>query len=316
MYVCMFACTYSCTRVCIFANHMWTTLRICVSYIYTDLGMSGAYASLFACLVLCVFLWIFSSFVNFSIFCIDMVKRRKMLKTTFVCQSHWSFGCITAPNPAGTLHSPARSAPTRITLFSLAQFTRICWKTDDWWEGARSHKAKHGASAAFWNPRASRLRRISWVIISKNWTQTSPFHMCDFLFVCIMCKVPAYSLLSSLTSWSPSCPSPNDMKAGPSSPSAQLIVVVVRGLRHPWHVTEVPYAPSWVSLDSHKSFLSFFVPAHNGGVKNQHGMLQMLCPLIFVNGSYTSYISCIYIYIYTQILIDWCSYIFIGHLKG
>ena len=50
--------------------------------------MSGAYASLFACLVLCVFLWIFSSFVNFSIFCIDMVKRRKMLKTTFVCQSH------------------------------------------------------------------------------------------------------------------------------------------------------------------------------------------------------------------------------------
>ena len=80
-YVCMYVCLYVLMHARLYFCKPYVNyfahLRELYIYIYTDLGMSGAYASLFACLVLCVFLWIFSSFVNFSIFCIDMVKRRK-----------------------------------------------------------------------------------------------------------------------------------------------------------------------------------------------------------------------------------------------
>lgn len=155
-------------------------------------------------------------------------------------QSHWSLGCITAPKPAGTSTSPSQSAPTRITLFSCAQFRRMVWNTIDWWEAARSHNPKQGDAEASEIPSDRRLRRISWVISSKNFKHVSPHHMWLRLFVWCKCSVPAYSLFNSSTSRSEIWPSPKLTKAGPRSPSAHEIVVVVRGARHPWHVTAVP----------------------------------------------------------------------------
>ena len=191
---------------------------------------------------------------HFSIFCIDMEIMTVLCNK--LCARNWSLGCMTAPKPAGTCTSPSQSAPTRTTLFSSAHFLRMFWNTVDWWLGARSHRAMHGASAAFSNPKEIRLRRISWVMISKNFTHTSPFHMWLRLLVCKMWRVPAYSLFMCCMSLSVTWPSPKVITAGPSSPSAHEIVVVVRGARHPWHVTEVPYAPSSVSFLSQEALLS------------------------------------------------------------